>query len=331
MIYFLFHDTMVLESAQKAEKKGRGRPRKYPVEQTGTTRKDLQAAVVRGEKHVSTSAHSVVASDAQIHKHSKTVHHAAHAPVVSKKSPSSSADVMTREEELAAFERHSNKSGVLTLFVLLLGVALIGYGMYNKLKQSDMSPSAPISPSTSQSAPSKAKGALSALSAAVLWKGESENTTTPESIDTTPSANEGNTTKNLPSDWADVLAQYIKAIGDKNIAALSPLQDSSFKALPTLRTYFNATRLTTFAGAVKNLAIKDLTENTKDPVLGRNPTAKAYDFSFTYTLADGKEYADAWRAYTVVKGSGTVINGFVYQGKNTSASPFFSFSKFGIK
>jgi hypothetical protein len=43
---------------------------------------------------------------------------------------------ITREEELAAFERHSNKSGVLTLLVLLLGLGLIAYGMYLKLRQS---------------------------------------------------------------------------------------------------------------------------------------------------------------------------------------------------
>lgn len=125
--------------------------------------------------------------------------------------------------------------------------------------------------------------------------------------------------------------QYVAALAKKDIAALAPLQDTSFKALPTLRTYFNTTRLTTFAKATSTLAIKDLTENTTDAALKRNPTAKAYDFNLVYTLADGKEYSDAWRAYTIVKDSGTVINGFVYQGNSTAKSPFFSFSKFGIK
>lgn len=128
---------MVLESELQPAKKGRGRPRKYPVEQTGTTRKDLQEAVARG----SAMTHHVAAPSVTAHTSASvkaTTHHTAAAVVGSrqKKAPSHNApETMTREEELAAFENNSNKSGVLTLFVLLLGVGLIGYGMYNRLKQ----------------------------------------------------------------------------------------------------------------------------------------------------------------------------------------------------
>jgi hypothetical protein len=113
---------------------------------------------------------------------------------------------------------------------------------------------------------------------------------------------------------------------------LAALEDSSFKSLPTLRTYFNAPRLTIFAKNITALAATDMKEVTKDAALQRNPTAKAYDFMMTYTLkSDTKEYREPWRAYTVVKGSATVINGFVYQGTGISQSPFFQFTKYGIK
>jgi hypothetical protein len=138
---------MVLESAQKSDKKGRGRPRKYPVEQTGTTRKDLQDAVVRGISAPTRTEVSHVPAARSTVSHTKTTHTATQSPL--KKTKSSSSDAMTREDELAAFERHSNKSGVLTLFVLLLGVALIGYGMYNKLSQSETSSSVPTTQTTS--------------------------------------------------------------------------------------------------------------------------------------------------------------------------------------
>jgi hypothetical protein len=69
---------MVLESAQEPVKRGRGRPRKNPIE--------TPASSVQPTKHV------------------------AHTPVASHKRPTRVLDTMTREEELAAFERHSNKS-----------------------------------------------------------------------------------------------------------------------------------------------------------------------------------------------------------------------------
>jgi hypothetical protein len=76
---------MVLESSQQPVKRGRGRPRKTPVVET------------------------------------KAPHKAA--PKASSRVANASS--LSREEELAAFEKRSNKSGVLTLLVLLLGIALI--------------------------------------------------------------------------------------------------------------------------------------------------------------------------------------------------------------
>lgn len=222
------------------------------------------------------------------------------------------APEMTREEELAAFERHSNKSGALTLLVSLLGVSLIGYGMYKKLQQSEV-----VVPPMIQTQTSTTPDTTGAIK---VPQQTGDVTQTP-------------VVKPAPTgDGADIVKQYILAIGKKDIASLAPLQDSSFRNLATLRTYFNAARLTTFANSLKAISIQDLTENTTDPALARNSTAKAYDFSIVYTLtSDNKEYRDQWRAYTIVKDSGTVINGFVYQGNNTAQSPFFQFSKFGIK
>jgi hypothetical protein len=78
---------MVIESSQQPVKRGRGRPRKEMPTETAV-------------KHATT----------------KHVDHSRH---VSKK-VDIELESASWEDELAAFERRSNKSGVLTLLVLLL-------------------------------------------------------------------------------------------------------------------------------------------------------------------------------------------------------------------
>jgi hypothetical protein len=91
---------------------------------------------------------------------------------------------------------------------------------------------------------------------------------------------------------------------------LAALQDSSFKSLSSLKNYFNNTRLETFVkNTVNGIRIENIQPNTTDPALGRNPSARAYDFVMKYTLkSDQKEYTDMWRAYTIVKAGTTVVN-----------------------
>ncbi len=274
---------MVLESAQQPVKRGRGRPRKNPLPET------------------STPAHAA--------HHSSTKQ----TPPASKKSVAKSAmhDSMTWEEELAAFERRSNKSGVLTLLVLLLGIALVWYGMYLKLHQA-------------------------------TWDEEPQNITATTKTDASKNAVDWSRTNDQqqdaaptqPSTNSDTLIEdYFSRVNNWQTDKLAELQDSSFKSVATLRNYYNTDRLSTFIkNTVGGIKIEDMKPVTEDPVLQRNPNAKAYDFTMVYTLkSDEKEYRDTWRWYTVQKGSGVVINGFLYSGTGVSQSPFFQFAKFGIK
>lgn len=275
---------MVLESAQQPVKRGRGRPRKNPLPETATP------------------AHAA--------HHSSTKQ----TPVATKKAVARSAmhDSMTWEEELAAFERRSNKSGVLTLLVLLLGIALVWYGMYLKLHQA-------------------------------TWDEEPQNITATTKTDasknpvdwsTTTDQKDNDAAPTQPSTNSDTLIEdYFSRVNNWQTDKLAELQDSSFKSVATLRNYYNTDRLNTFVkNTVGGIKIEDMKPVTEDPVLQRNPNAKAYDFTMVYTLkSDEKEYRDAWRWYTVQKGSGVVINGFLYSGTGVSQSPFFQFAKFGIK
>jgi hypothetical protein len=222
---------------------------------------------------------------------------------------------ITREEELAAFERHSNKSGVLTLLVLLLGLGLIAYGMYLKLRQS--SPDVII------------KNPVQNLTN-ILDTKDTTNTQAPSEKKWVNQPQVNSPIIALP--WDGIIADYFARIEKKQISTLALLQDKSFGSIPTLRTYFNTSRLTTFSKNIATLAAKNIQEVTNDPVLKRNPTSKAYDFTMSYSLTSWPtEYNESWRAYTVTKWSGSVINWFVYQGTGTSQSPFFQFVKYGIK
>jgi hypothetical protein len=253
---------MVIESSQQPVKRWRGRPRKTEAAKPVVKKVDMQ------------------------HVAKKNTH----------------TDSPSWEEELAAFERRSNKSGILTLLVLLLGIALIGYGMYLKLNQADISDNiSTVKPTTSTN-------------------DGKEEATPPVGPATMENAN-----------W--LVLVFFTRINNGQFSALAPLQDTSFKTLPTLRNYFSNARLETFSrNIVWGIRIENIQDNKTDPALWRNPTAKAYDFTMKYTLkSDGKEYSEPWRAYTVVKWTGTVINGFVYLGTGISQSPFFQFSKFGIK
>jgi hypothetical protein len=259
--YFTIHNTsMVIESSQQPVKRWRGRPRKTEA------------------------VKPVAKKTADTHVARKSTH----------------TDSPSWEEELAAFERRSNKSGILTLLVLLLGIALIGYGMYLKLNQADTSDN------------------LATEEPTVATTGTIVPTTT-------------QTTSMENSNW--LILVFFTRINNGQFSALVSLEDTSFKTLPTLRTYFNNARLETFSkNLIWGIRIENIQDNKTDPALWRNPTAKAYDFTMKYTLkSDEKEYSESWRAYTVVKWSGTVINGFVYLGTGFSQSPFFQFSKFGIK
>jgi hypothetical protein len=219
---------MVIESSQQPAKRGRWRPRKTPA--------------------------PVAPSHKESSKETKKV--------------SKAQSTLSREEELAAFENRSNKSGVLTLLVLLLWIALIWYWMYLKLHQADkLDDDMPVNP------------------APIV----NETSETPEKpADPKPAPAVSNT----------IVQEYFARINNWKIDTLAPL------------------------------------ENTTDPALQKNPSVspKAYDFTMVYKLSsDQKEYRDNWRAYVVQKGTWNVINGFVYLGTWVAESPFFQFTKFGIK
>lgn len=259
---------MVIESSQQPVKRGRGRPRKTPVAATQTHKEPAK----RGRPPLAASKQSS----------------------------------LSWEEELAAFEKRSNKSGVLTMLVLLLGIALIGYGMYLKLHQAErIDEDMPI------------------------------NSQQPQTTQTSTGTNTGTKTPPAATTSNSIIQEYFTRINNGQFDTLSSLQDTSFRTLATLRNYFNVTRLQLFAkNTVGGIRVESLTENTTDAALKRNPTLspKAYDFTLVYTLkSDEKEYRDQWRAYTIQKDNITVINWFVYEGTWISQSPFFQFSKFGIK
>lgn len=257
---------MVIESTQQPVKRWRWRPRKNPLPEQKVAHKET-------------------------------------AKRVSKASQDSS---LSWEEELAAFEKRSNKSWILTLLVLLLGIALIGYGMYLKLHQADMD------------------------------KQEQELTQIPHNppaqqqpTDSTPAAPQ----QQQPAANGNVITNYFSFVNNGQFDDVTAMEDTSFKSLATLRTYFNNERLDIFSkNTIGGIRIESVTEISNDPALQRNPTAKAYDFHMVYTLkSDEKEYREPWRAYTIQKGSGTVINWFVYQWTGIAQSPFFQFNKFWIK
>ena len=236
--------------------------------------------------------------------HTSSVSHA------TSKKPHAHASVLSREEELAAFEKRSNKSGVLTLLVLLLGIALIGYGMYLKLHQADEDDQQQKISSTKTVAMEKTP------------------TTTPSTPKPTPS-------QPAPSSTSPntIIQDYFSRINNGQFDTLSTLEDSSFKNIATLRNYFNVDRLQTFSKNITGwIRVDGLVAVTNDPAIQRNPNAKAYDFFMVYTLkSDEKEYREPWRAYTVSRENGTVINGFVYEWTGVTQSPFFQFNKYWIK
>lgn len=256
---------MVIESSQQPVKRGRGRPRKNPLPESTPQKVEKS---------------------------------------VTKKVSKATASALSREEELAAFESRSNKSGVLTLLVLLLWIALIGYWMYLKLHQADsIDDDMPVDVVQNQ--------------VELPWDVPSENTPPQPSVSNS------------------VVQEYFSRINNWQFDQLGSLQDTSFRTLATLRNYFNTQRLETFA---KNITwwirVENLVENTTDPALQRSPALnpKAYDFVMKYTLkTDNVEYAEPRRVYTVDKWTWTVINGFVYQWTGIAQSPFFQFAKFGIK
>lgn len=253
---------MVIESSQQPVKRGRGRPRKTPVAEQVYAHKE--------------------------HKKTKPI--------------AAAQSWLSWEEELAAFERRSNKSGILTMLILLLGIALIGYGMYLKLHQSDR------------------------------INDDAQSIPQPQQNVTEPLTN---TKPTQPNPNTTIVQDYFARVNNGQFDTLASLQDTSFRTLATLRNYFNINRLQTFAkNTIWGVRIESFVENTTDPALQRNPalSPKAYDFALVYTLkSDEKEYRDLWRAYTVQRGSGSVINWFVYQGTWISQSPFFQFAKFNIK
>lgn len=275
---------MVLESSQEPVKRWRWRPRKIPVEQTVAKQHDKSTEVVK----------------------KKSIQHN-----------------LTREDELAAFERRSNKSGILTLLILLLWVALIWYGMYLKINQVKDAKLTPVNLRVTKGQSTNQWD---------LSENMPEGKTAPHDADTSIDTKDDPATGEVATD--NIIFEYFSRINNDNVDALDELEDSSFTSLATLRNYFNKQRLTTFAKNIEgNIRIENMREVTNDPVLRTNPTAKAYDFSVEYTLAtDKKHYSDDWRAYTVQKTDGKiVVNGFVYDGNNVSESPFFQFSKFNIK
>lgn len=81
---------MVIESSQQPVKRGRGRPRKTEAKVVESKAKSSKASPVAPKKAPANIPHVHPSVDA------------------------------SWEDELAAFERRSNKSGVLTLLVLLL-------------------------------------------------------------------------------------------------------------------------------------------------------------------------------------------------------------------
>ncbi len=279
---------MVLKSDQQPVKRGRGRPRK----------EDSSSKQVAQTK--TTASRSMTMAGTEPKKRGPK-------PRIAVMADSS----LTREEELAAFERRSNKSGVLTLLVLLLGIALIGYGMYLKLHQASTEEDAmdmPLQTTTNT-------GTTTGDVATETW-----------STDVTPTNNF------VPWQESNLITDYFARINNGQTNTLSALEDTSFRQ-GSLRNYYNAERLATFVNnIIGGIKIENMQTVTDDPILQRNPNARAFDFMTVYTLkSDEKEYRDQWRAYTVQKGTGTLINGFIYSGANVAESPFFQFAKFGIK
>lgn len=224
---------------------------------------------------------------------------------------------LTREEELEAFENRSNKSGFLTLLILVLGIALIGYGMYQKIHQDEL----PL------------ENDIPIINETVIDTTSGKNIN-PDTQNNTATG----TQKTLPTnDTSNLIWKYFDLVNKSDTTAFIKLQDNSFNTLAPLRNYFGSTRLATFIkNTVDGIHIADLKQVTNDPAIQRNSTAKVYDFNMKYVLkSDGKEYSDAWRWYTVVKWTWdtatTVINGFVYEWNSSSTSPFFQFAKYNIK
>lgn len=281
---------MVLESTEQSPKRWRWRPRK--------------TAAMPEKKVVS--------------KRSTSSSHAEKASVAEKKRKSMlQKEGLTWEQELEAFESSSNKSGFLTLLILVLGLVLIGYGMYQKIHQDEL-------PSQNAASINNTTVIDNTNNTGAVLTGVQKNLT-------------GTKTPLSVNDTNNLIGQYFDLVNKDDATWFAKLQDNSFNTMAALRTYFNSSRLNTFVkNTVDGIRITDLTPVLNDAVLQRNPTAKVYDFGMKYVLkSDGKEYTDAWRGYTVVKWTGdtaiTVINGFVYQGNDASTSPFFQFSKYNIK
>ncbi len=284
---------MVLESTDQATKRWRWRPRKTPLPESKPLSKN----------------HSTEIKASVVEKKAK------HATM---------KQGLTREEELEAFETRSNKSGFLTLLILVLGIALIGYGMYQKIHQDEL-PLQNDTPIINETVIDQTTNKQTVLTdQKEITNGEKETIATPKN--------------QLPAnDTSNLIWKYFDLVNKSDTTAFIKLQDNSFNTLAPLRNYFGSTRLATFIkNTVDGIHIADLKQVTNDPVLQRNATAKVYDFNIKYVLKwDGKEYSDAWRWYTVVKWTWdtatTVINGFVYEWNSSSTSPFFQFAKYNIK
>lgn len=192
------------------------------------------------------------------------------------------------------------------MLILVLGIALIGYGMYQKIHQEETKNA------------SRSQQVITSVDETIDQALQGETIGTPEEQLPVVDQQPGEAT--LPqNDTSNLIGQYFDHVNKGETTGVVALQDTSFNTMAALRNYFNINRLAVFVkNTTDGIHISDVTPVTDDPALQRNPTAKVYDFTMSYTLKDdATNYTDAWRGYTVVKGTGdtatTVINGFVYQ------------------
>lgn len=197
---------------------------------------------------------------------SKASLHAEKAPIAVKKNKSTfQKQGLTWEEELEAFETRSNKSGFLTLLILVLGIALIGYGMYQKIHQDEL-PLQNDKPIVNTTVIDQTSGVNAVFSGEKGIATGAKNTL-------------------AANDTSNLIGQYFDLVNKSDTTAFVKLQDGSFSTMAALRTYFGATRLETFVkNTVDGIHITDLKQITNDPVVQRNPTAKVYDFTMKYVL-----------------------------------------------
>lgn len=204
---------------------------------------------------------------------------------------------------------------MLTLLVLLLGIALIGYGMYLKLQQNT-----PVDEQHDQK---------------IHIQQAQQGAQTNEQQNPIAETPQPNPQQYVPAGKeADLIMQYFTHLTKGQTDEMVALEDTSFTTVASLKNRYNIDRLSIFIkNTTDGITIQDMVLAIDDAVMARNPLVTAYDFTMIYTLKpDGKVYRDAWRGYLVKKPDGTIrINGFLYTGKDASQSPFFQFQTFGIK